>query len=553
MSTWNLDDFYDAVIIGGGPSGLSSAIYLARAKYKCLVIEKQKFGGQITITQEVVNYPGVYHTSGEALTKEMIRQAEGFGAQFLMADVEGFEKSDAFYEIKTSKGTIKTLGVVIAAGASPRVVGFEGEQEFKGRGVAYCATCDGEFFTGRDIMVLGSGFAACEEALFLTRFAKSIKMMMITDDFTCTGNVVDEVKAHEKIQVFYETGLSKVSGNTFVQKAEFVKGEFKEGRFVPGDEIFGYEDEAGLGVFVFAGYVPASKPFKHLVETNPQGYIVTDQNKKTNLDGVYAAGDICIKTLRQVVTAVSDGAISATCLEKFLAEQYEKNNIPARPVKEVKKPNAQSKEAKSDEQSDDKFISTQMRNDLVPVFERFTSSVLLKYAVDESALSKEVLNFVNEINETTDRIKVEKQNDENVEIPAIEICEESGKSKNVYFHGVPGGHEFNSFVIGLYNAAGPGQAIEPQSVSRIKALRKQLNIKLAVTLSCTNCPELVMAVQRIAMLSENIRLDIYDLSKFEELKNKFNIMSVPCMIVDDNEVHFGKKNIEEVLDILEKI
>ncbi len=554
MSTWNLDDFYDAVIIGGGPSGLSSAIYLARAKYKCLVIEKQKFGGQITITQEVVNYPGVYHTSGEALTKEMIRQAEGFGAEFLMAEVNGFEKNDVFYEINTDKGTIKTLGVVIAAGASPRVVGFEGEQEFKGRGVAYCATCDGEFFTGKDIIVIGSGFAACEEALFLTRFAKSIKMMMITDDFTCTGNVVDEVKAHEKIEVFYETGLDRVSGDGFVQKAEFRKGKFKEGRFTSGDEVFGYEDKEGLGVFVFAGYVPASKAFKHLIETNPQGYIVTDQNKKTNLNGVYAAGDICIKELRQVVTAVSDGAISATSLEKFLAEQYEKNGIPARPLKEVKKPKGEATSAQSsDSEGDDKFISTQMRNDLAPVFERFSSNILLKYAVDSSGLSKEVLNFVSELNETSEKISIEEQTGETKEYPAIEICEENGKSKNVYFHGVPGGHEFNSFVIGLYNAAGPGQAIAPENLSRCKALSKPINIKLAVTLSCTNCPELVMAVQRVAMLSENIRLDIYDLSKFEALKDEFKIMSVPCMVINDSDVHFGKKTIEEVLDILEKI
>ncbi len=534
------NDFYDAIIIGGGPAGLSSAIYMARAKYKTLVLEKNKFGGQITITSEVVNYPGVYHTSGEGLTKEMQRQAMSFGAEFLLADVKNFSQEADMFTVKTDKGEFKTLGIIIASGASPRMVGFKGENDFKGRGVAYCATCDGEFFSGRDIYVVGSGFAACEESLFLTRFAKKIYMLIIGDDFTCTGSVVEEVKSHEKIELFYNTSVKEVYGENFVKGIILDKS---------GEEL-NFSEEEGIGVFVFAGYSPASGNFADMIDLNPQKYIITDENKKTTVDGVYAAGDICIKNLRQVVTAVSDGATAATSLEKYVATQYEKLNIPKR---EYKAPQRKEEHAVKTE-DDGSFISADIKEQLDPLFARFESSITLKYKLDDRDVSNEVQGFMNEFSSLSEKVKCVKDDALKTKaLPSISLYNDKDLYTGVSFHGVPGGHEFNSFVIGLYNAAGPGQKISDDDLNKIKAINKTIHIDVAVTLSCTNCPDLVMAVERIALENDKITLDIYDLSQFEELKSKHNIMSVPCMILNDTHIHFGKKNISEVIEILEKI
>ncbi len=531
------NDFYDAIIVGGGPAGLSSAIYMARAKYKTLVIEKEKFGGQITITSEVVNYPGVFHTSGEKLTKEMQKQAEAFGAEFMLADVRSIEKTQKYYTIKTDKGEFKTLGVILATGASPRSVGFEGEEEFKGRGVAYCATCDGEFFTGKPVFVVGSGFAACEESIFLTRFASEVQILVRGDAFTCTGSVVNEVVKHDKIKVLYNTTVKKVSGNTILQEIVLDNNGC--------EEVFSSEE--GLGVFVFVGYAPASGNFSNLIEVNDQGYIITDEHGKTSADGIYAAGDICIKQLRQVVTAVSDGATAATSLEKYVAEQYDKYDLPRREYKAK----AVRHEVEKKENNSDSFISEDIIQELLPVFDRFESKVVLRYKLDDKPISREVEGFMNELSKITDKLICKKDDElESNELPCIAICDTDGNYRGVSFHGVPGGHEFNSFVIGLYNAAGPGQRILEEDLKKIKSIDKKLHIDLAVTLSCTNCPELVMAAERIALENENISLDIYDLSQYEELKQKYSIMSVPCMIVNEADIHFGKKNIAELLNIL---
>ena len=179
----NKNNIYDVVIIGGGPAGLTSAIYLARACYKVLVVEKEKFGGQITLTSEVVNYPGVIHTSGEELSEDMRKQAQNFGAEFMLSEVNSIELKGDIKKVHTARGTVECFGIVIATGARPKMIGFEGEEEFRGHGVAYCATCDGEFFTDKQVYVVGGGFAAAEESMFLTKYAKKVTVLIRKDDF----------------------------------------------------------------------------------------------------------------------------------------------------------------------------------------------------------------------------------------------------------------------------------------------------------------------------------------------------------------------------------
>lgn len=291
---------YDVIVIGGGPAGLTAALYLARARYSVLVVEKEKFGGQITITADVVNYPGVMQGSGTEITETMRRQAESFGAEFLLAEVTGLDMQGDLKTVHTSKGDVKAFGVLLATGAHPRKVGFKGEEEFKGRGVAYCATCDGEFFTGLDIFVVGGGFAAAEEAVFLTRYARRVTILVRSDDFTCAAAIADLAKKHPKIKICYNTVVDEVAGGSILTLLRY--------RNVKTGEVTEYSppEGEGFGVFVFAGYTPATELVKGMAELDDCGYIITDANQKTNVEGLYAAGDVCIKNLRQVVTAVSD-------------------------------------------------------------------------------------------------------------------------------------------------------------------------------------------------------------------------------------------------------
>ena len=208
MDTKNL---YDVIVVGGGPAGLTAAIYLARARYRVLVLEKEQFGGQITITHEVVNYPGIGKTSGKQLTDTMQQQAEAFGAEFLLTEATGLDLTGDIKTVHTGRGDFRSFGVLLATGAHPRTVGFKGEQEHKGRGVAYCATCDGEFFTGKEVFVVGGGFAAAEESVFLTKFASHVTILMKTDDFTCAEAAAEPARRHETPPATAEEMLERMT------------------------------------------------------------------------------------------------------------------------------------------------------------------------------------------------------------------------------------------------------------------------------------------------------------------------------------------------------
>ena len=540
-----MDNLYDVIIVGGGPAGLTAALYLARAKYQVLVLEKEQFGGQIAITHEVVNYPGIAKTSGKALTDTIQQQAEHFGAGFILAEATGFDLNGDIKTVRTNKGDYRCFGILLATGAHPRTVGFKGEEEHKGRGVAYCATCDGEFFTDKEIFVVGGGYAAAEESVFLTKFARHVTILVRKDDFSCAASVADQAKNHEKITVLTNTVMEEVSGENGLTYARY--------KNTATGEVTEYKSDESFGVFVFAGYAPATEAVKGIVELNEQGYIVTDASQKTSTDGVYAAGDVCIKPLRQVVTATSDGALAATELEKYVASVHRRIGLRA-DIPTPKKSSPSIAVETQESASGDEMFTAEMRQQLDRVFTRMERPLLLKLYLDSRPVSKELEQFITALTALSDKLAVDvvdRQADV-VFAPCVEVCLADGTPTGLAFHGVPSGHEFTSFVLGLYNAAGPGQVLDEATREQIAGITNKTDMKILVTLSCTMCPDLVVAAQRIAAENPNVTAHVYDIRHFENLKNRYKVMSVPCMVVNDDEVFFGKKNISQILEVLLK-
>ena len=540
-----MENLYDVVIVGGGPAGLTAALYLARAKYRVLVLEKEQFGGQIAITHEVVNYPGITKTSGKALTDTIQQQAESFGAEFLLAEATGFDLNGDIKTVRTNKGNYRCFGILLATGAHPKAVGFKGEEAHKGRGVAYCATCDGEFFTGKEIFVVGGGYAAAEESVFLTKFARHVTILVRKDDFSCAASVADQAKNHEKITVLYNTVMEEVSGDNGLTYARY--------KNTATGEVAEYRSEESFGVFVFAGYAPATEAVKGIVELNEQGYIVTDASQKTNAEGVYAAGDVCIKPLRQVVTATSDGALAATELEKYVAAVHRKTSLrAAAPVQKSGKTTV-TVDAQNEAESSELFTA-QMRQQLDTVFARMERPLLLKLYLDSRPVSAELESFISALVALSDKLELEVCDRQAKETfaPCVEVCQADGTPTGLAFHGVPSGHEFTSFVLGLYNAAGPGQALDEATREQIGAITNKTDMKILVTLSCTMCPDLVVAAQRIAAVNPNVVAHVYDIRHFENLKDRYKVMSVPCLVVGDEKISFGKKNTEQVLAFIQE-
>ena len=554
---------YDVVVIGGGPAGLTAALYLARARYRVVVVEKEQFGGQITITSEVVNYPGVERTSGRELTENMRRQAQNFGAEFLLAEVTGLSVDGDIKQVQTSRGGLSCFGILLATGAHPRMVGFQGEREFRGRGVAYCATCDGEFFTGREVFVVGGGFAAAEESVFLTKYASHVTILIRGDGFTCAPAAAEAALQNEKITVLTHTQVEEVSGDDTLKVLRYRNTETGEvTEYRPGDG-------ESFGIFVFAGYEPATELVRGIAECDVQGYIVTDQNRKTSSEGLYAAGDVCNKPLRQVVTAVGDGALAATELERYAAAMQKKTGLhPKQPAAGKTGQNAgrtaaassaektesgrtESSRAESGRmKADSGLFTADMLAQLDTVFSRMESSLQLELYLDDTPLSRELKAFMEELCALTDRLSVREEKERSEAAPCVRICREDGSWTGLAFHGVPGGHEFTSFVLGLYNAAGPGQTMDEESLEMAKKLGKT-DLKVLVSLSCTMCPELVTAAQRIAVENPEVSARVYDLNHFPGLRERYRVMSVPCLVVNDGEmVSFGKKNVRQLLELL---
>ena len=550
-------NIYDLVIIGGGPAGLSAALYAGRAKLRTLLLEKEHTGGQITTTAEVVNYPGIVKTSGAEMTSQMRIQAENFGVKFQTADVTDVDFNGDVKTIKTNVGDIQGRSVIIATGASPRKLGFPGEIEYGGRGVAYCSTCDGEFFKGLEVLVIGAGFAAADEALYLTRVAKKVIIIAREPDFTCAKSIGDKVKANKNIEIRFNTEVVEAVGDDVLRSVKLINNVTKE-----TSVYYPPKEDGTFGIFVFVGYQPQTDIFKNKVDMDKWGYILTDENMKTNVDGVYAAGDLRPKMLRQVVTAVADGAIAATDAEKYVASQKERLGIVDEYVEEEKvEEKKETQVASNIKPGKSALLNDALRKQIQGVLARFENNISLVSIVDENnSKSIELRDLILDIADLGDKVNaVIYKKGENPEIeakvnanrfPIVAILNKDNEYTGVKFHGVPGGHELNSFLIAMYNVAGPGQEINPTILNDIKSIDKKINIKVGVSLSCHVCPDVVMAAQRIAIENPNVETEMLDLSNFPDLKDKHKIMSVPAIIVNDEKVYFGGKKLEEIVNLL---
>lgn len=582
------NDLYDVIVIGGGPAGLTAGLYLARARYRVLILEKDDFGGQITITNEVVNYPGVGRTTGRALTQTMRQQAQDFGAEFLSAEAIGLDVHGDVKTVHTSRGDLKAFGILIATGASPRKLGFEGESEYAGRGVAYCATCDGEFFAGKEVLVVGGGFAAAEESVFLTTYASKVTVLVREQDFTCDAVVAAAAKNNPKIDVRYQVELQGVTaGQGGLREASILN------RATGQTETWKPADGGTFGVFVFAGYVPATNLVRGVVELDDYGYVVTHGYLETSVPGVYAAGDLRAKNLRQVVTATADGAIAAVELERYAKRMSEKTGLtPQRPVSCAYEQSTTKTDAASladttpapapVKRSTDaaaaanavrkpgELFSDATKQQLNVVFNRMSRPVTLALELDDTPLSTELRGFIDamvalsggKLKSVVVDGEYEKDDtgravfDVDSVLPAARPCVRmvvDGEPTGLAFHGVPSGHEFNSFVLGLYNVAGPGQPLGDDLIERAKSIARPLSIMILVSLTCTMCPETVLASQRIASLNPAVRAEAYDVSHFPELKDQYGAMSVPCIVINrggEQTVEFGKKSIPQMLDLI---
>ena len=299
---------YDVAVIGAGPAGLTAALYAARARLSTVVVEKMFPGGQAALTDIIENYPGFTEgISGIQLADAMKRQAERFGAEFTNGDVERIEKNDDLITVFLKGESIKAKTVILAAGAQPRKLGVKGEKEFTGRGISYCATCDGAFYKDKPIAVVGGGDTAIQEALYLTRFASEIYVIHRRDQLRATKVLQERAFKNEKIKFVWDSVVKEIKGEGTVD--EVVVENVKTGKL----------DSLRVdGIFIAIGHIPNTDFVKDLVQLNEQGYVITDAYMATNVPGIFAAGDMRQKDLRQVVTAVSDGAIAAVEAGKYL-------------------------------------------------------------------------------------------------------------------------------------------------------------------------------------------------------------------------------------------
>ncbi len=314
-----MENIYDVIIIGGGPAGLSAGLYAARGKMSTLILEKEKAGGQIVSTEEVANYPGsMQNATGPILIDRMVEQCNEFGAKFEKDTIKEIKVDESIKVLVGEKATYKAKSIIIASGANPRPIGAPGERELTGKGVSYCATCDADFFTDLEVFVIGGGDSAVEEAIFLTKFARKVTIVHRRDELRAAKSIQDKAFNNAKIDFIWDSTVTEIKGDGIVESVVFKN--LKTGETT---EYTANEDDGTFGIFVFVGYIPATEIFKGIINMDEVGYIITDDNMKTNVPGVFAAGDCRVKSLRQVITAAADGAIAAIQAEKYIENELE--------------------------------------------------------------------------------------------------------------------------------------------------------------------------------------------------------------------------------------
>ncbi|ONN26881.1 thioredoxin reductase [Thermosipho affectus] len=293
-------EYYDVIIVGAGPAGLTAAIYAGRAGLSAVVLEKALEGGAVTQTHIVENWPGFIKIEGGELGEKFAAHAKAFGAEIVTAQVVkiSYDNEHKYVELDNSK-KIKGKVIIFATGAVPRKLGVPGEEKFRGRGVTYCAACDGYLFSGKDVVVVGGGDSACDEAHFLAKMVNSITMVQNLPYLTAAKVLQDRLMQNKNVKVILNSLVKEIRGTNKVEEVVIVNNETKEEKVIKAE-----------GVFIYVGLKPNSDLIKDIVQTDDYGYIITDENMETNIPGIYAVGDVRKKNLRQIVTAAADGAIA---------------------------------------------------------------------------------------------------------------------------------------------------------------------------------------------------------------------------------------------------
>ena len=309
-----MSEIYDVIILGAGPAGLAAGLYAGRSRLNVLIIEKGQDGGQIAITDEIENYPGqiVEGESGPSLIARMTEQAEKFGAKRVSDMIKEVELEGEVKVLKSEKNEYRGKNVIIATGAHARPIGCKGEGQFRGKGVSYCATCDANFFEDFEVYVVGGGDSAVEEAMYLTKFARKVTLVHRRDELRAAKSIQEKAFANPKMAFMWNTTIEEIKGDGVVTSMIVKDTKTGETREIEADE-----EDGTFGIFVFVGFDPKSQLFEGKLEMENR-YIVTDKYMHTSVPGVFAAGDVIVKHLRQVVTACGDGAVAATEAQHYV-------------------------------------------------------------------------------------------------------------------------------------------------------------------------------------------------------------------------------------------
>ena len=305
---------YDVIIAGAGPAGMTAAVYASRANLDTLMLERGVPGGQMADTEDIENYPGFESIKGQELSTKMFEHAKKFGAEYAYGDIKGVEDHGSYKEINAGSKTFKTRALIITTGAQYKKLAIPGEEDLTGRGVSYCAVCDGAFYKNHEIVVVGGGDSAVEEGIYLTRFANKVTIIHRRDELRAQKIIQDRAFNNDKIEFIWDTIVEEVNEEDGKVSSLSIKN-------VKTGETGKFET---TGVFIYIGMVPLSEPFKSLGIVDEEGYIPTNENMETKIPGVFAAGDIRVKDLRQVVTATGDGSIAAEQAQKYIEELAEK-------------------------------------------------------------------------------------------------------------------------------------------------------------------------------------------------------------------------------------